>query len=475
MGFKHGTSVSEEPSKIKGMVTAENPIVCIGTAPINMGDITCINKPQIIYTAEEAAQYFGGTQKIPGYTISEFLNATFNVFGIKPVICINVLDPAKHKKAETFTDKSVDAEKKVVFEIGVIPSTLKIKNASTSQALEYEGYFENDGTYVAEITTEVSLEKVNGEYDKLDPTMVVDNDIIGEVDLVTLKKQGLEVVNNIYPMYSMVPLVNIAPGFTSDEVRAALDTKTSKINNKWGSVSFVDMPETLKYGEAVKYKKDHNWIDSDQMIFYGKNRLGKEIYWQSILAALLMAEVTAKNDGVPYESPSNKNIRASGICYKSEEEYIDVDLDENQANLLNSNGITTTLKRSNGTVLWGNRTSIFQPGGETDPKETWLVYKCMFKYIGNTLMLNTEADVDKPMTFTRAESIETNINRWLVGLTNAGKLYGARVEFIESENPDMIEGKFVWHIYIGTVTPGESLHFKLEYDANYATSKLFTN
>lgn len=475
MAFKHGTSVSEAPSKVRGMTTVETPVVCIGTAPINMGDLTNVNKAQIIHNAEDAAKFFGGTSKIPGYTISEFLNATFNVIKVTPVICINVLDPKTHKKATTTNDVAVKEDRLVKLPVGVLDKSLVIKNKSTDEVLTFDGFFQADGTYVAEITTELAnLATVNITYDELDPTMVTDGDIIGGIDTTTLEKKGMECVNDIFSLYSMIPLVNIVPGFTSDEVRAALDTKTSNINNKWGSMSFIDIPEVTKFGEAIKFKKDHNWIDSDQVILYGRPKLGKEIYWQSILAALLFAEVTENNEGVPYESPSNKNIRASGICYKDGIEYKDVNLDEEQANMLNASGITTVLKRPNGTVLWGNRTSVYQPGGETDPKETFIPYKAMFKFVANTVMINSEATVDKPMTSQRAESIKTNINLWLAGLTNAQKLYGGRVEFIKEENPDMIEGKFVWHIYLGTVTPGESLHYILEFDSQYAELKLFS-
>ena len=269
MGFKHGTSVSEVPSKIKGMVTVTNPIVCVGSAPINMGDITNINKPQLIYTPEEAAEYFGGTNKIPGFTISEFLNAAFNVFQITPILCINVCDPAKHGEEVVYTEREIDAEKQIIFEVGIIPETLIITDSAvepeTKHDLEFDGYFELDGTYVVEITTEdiPAGTIIEGSYTKLDPSLVTDEDIIGGIDLETLEKVGLEVVNNIFSTYSMIPSVVITPSFYSNEIRAALDAKTSKINNKWGAVSFIDMPEDLKYGETIAFKKDNNWIDSD--------------------------------------------------------------------------------------------------------------------------------------------------------------------------------------------------------------------
>ena len=147
----------------------------------------------------------------------------------------------------------------------------------------------------------------------------------------------------------------------------------------------------------------------------------------------------------------------------------DIVLGEQEANLLNENGICTVISRPNGIVAWGNRTSCYQPGGNSDPKDAFIPVKRMFKYIGNNLHINCATDVDKPMLFSRAKSIQNNINIWLSSLTSQGKLLGGRVEFLEEENSqqDLIDGKFKWHIYLGAVTPGETLHFVLEYDGDY--------
>ena len=54
-------------------------------------------------------------------------------------------------------------------------------------------------------------------------------------------------------------------------------------------------------------------------------------------------------------------------------------------------------------------------------------------------------------------------------MTNENKLLGGRAEFLPEENPqnDLVMGKFKWHIYLGIITPGETLEFILEYDGEY--------
>ena len=73
------------------------------------------------------------------------------------------------------------------------------------------------------------------------------------------------------------------------------------------------------------------------------------------------------------------------------------------------------------------------------------------------------------MTLARASLIQNTINVFLAGLVSTGRLLGGRIEFKKEENSlsDMLEGKFKWHIYIGAVIPGETLHFIFEYDPTY--------
>lgn len=470
MGFTHGTYTSEKESAIKGIVTVQNPVVIIGTAPINMGDITCVNKAQLIQTTTDAAKYFGGVNNIPGFTISEALYAAFQIFGVTPVICINVLDPEKHKESKTFSDIAVVDGKATFADIGILSKTLDVKNTSGDTPItDYTVSFDAEGKCtitLAEKHKEVT--SVKGGYDVLDPSKVKDTDIIGSIDLTTLKPKGLECLSEIFPKYSMIPSYVIAPGFTSNEVRAVLDTKATAINGKYSAMSIIDMPEETKYGEAVKYKKDNNWIDEDQIVCFGKIKFSGKYFNQSTFLAMLSVSIDAENDGVPYQSPSNNNIKAEGIVYKAST-YEDVVLGEQEANLLNENGICTVISRPNGIVAWGNRTSCYQPGGNSDPKDAFIPVKRMFKYIGNNLHINCATDVDKPMTFSRAKNIQNNINIWLSSLISQGKLLGGRVEFLQEENSqqDLVDGKFKWHIYLGAVTPGETLHFVLEYDGDY--------
>lgn len=472
--FTHGTRVKEQETKLKMFLSAKMPTVIIGTAAINQGDIECVNKPILIQNSKDAAKYFGGTNNIPGFTINEALYLAFNVYGVAPIIAINVLDPSKHKTEGT-EEALVLVDRKVKLkEYGILNnSKLIVKNNSISTPLEKEKYtvnYDNDGKLVVTVSEiEKSVTSIDVSYEYLDTKKVTEDDVIGKIDPQSLEASGMENIKNIFPTYAMIPSCVIAPDFATEKIKAALFAKSNIINDKWGSISIPEIPNTTKYGEMLEFKKSKNYIESSQLINFGVPYLGDQQFHMSTCAALLMQSVDAKNDGVPYESPSNKNCRMEGIGYFESEKFKKINLDETEANLLNENGISTIIRQPNGTVFWGNRTSVFQPGGNTDPKDVWIPIKRMFKYIGNTIMLNNINEVDKPMTPSQCKSIETNINVWLSSLVAEGKLLGGRVEFRPEENPEqeMIAGKYKWHVFLGAVLPGETLEFILEYDGKY--------
>lgn len=470
--FTHGTRVREQESKIKGILAAKTPTVIVGTATINQGDISCVNKPVLIQSAKDAATYFGGTNNIKGFSINEALYLANNVYNTYPIICINILDPENHKTAYEETDVVVVDGKAKLGKTGIITGeTLIIKNTDNLEIIPSEKYdinFDAEGKVVVKINDD-SVKKINANYDFLDVSKVQETDVMGSINPKTLEAKGLELIKEIFPKFSMIPGCVIAPDFATAKIALALDAKANVIDNKWGSFSIPEIPNTTKYGDVIDFKKKNNYIDEDQIIVFGVPYIADETFHASTVAALIMQSVDAKNDGVPFESPSNKNCKMHGIGYFENEVFKKLNLSETEANLLNENGISTILSRSNGTVFWGNRTSVFQPGGNMDPKDMWITHKRMFKYIGNTIMLNNENEVDKPMTPSRCKSIETNINTWLTAMTNEGKLLGGRAEFLPEENPqnDLVMGKFKWHIYLGIITPGETLEFILEYDGEY--------
>ena len=251
-----------------------------------------------------------------------------------------------------------------------------------------------------------------------------------------------------------------------------MNTKFQAINGgKWKSIIVADIPENIEYGDAIKWKKDNNAIDPEQLLCYGIGVLGSNYLHFSTIVACELLRGDAENGGVPCDSPSNKSAKVSKIVYKDEEgNYQDLNLDERQAELLNENGIITAIQTSNGFMIWGNRTSAFQPGGTTEKKDIWIHAKRMIQYICNTIAMNNQNEVDKRMSKTRVIAIRDNINRWLADLKSQEKISGARVEFREIDNPGekVANGSFVWYIVHGDIPIGEDLEFNVKNSSEFA-------
>ena len=113
MAYKHGVQISEVATSILPPVEVEAGIpFIVGCAPVNMTDGE-VNVPKLCYSYAEAVEAFGfvpaaadsssGLNKYE-YSISEFIYSQFALFGVAPVIIVNVLDPTKHKKTATTTN-----------------------------------------------------------------------------------------------------------------------------------------------------------------------------------------------------------------------------------------------------------------------------------------------------------------------------------------------------------------------------------
>ena len=82
--------------------------------------------------------------------------------------------------------------------------------------------------------------------------------------------------------------------------------------------------------------------------------------------------------------------------------------------------------------------------------------------------------LDKPMNRRLIDTIIDTCNIWLNGLVGSEYMLGARVEFLDSENPltNLMAGIIKAHIYMTPPSPAQEIDFVLEYDAEYVASAL---
>lgn len=470
MAFRHGVTATEQATRLSAVSeSTAGLIVAVGTAPINTAKEPSTNKVQILYNTNDLAQYFGQSNDFKKYTLSEVADSAFNLFGIAPVVFINVLDRLKHSKDSTKT-VVVTNKKALIAEDGILLDTLKLTATEGSTALvadtDYFVKFDQNG-FVDVTFPEDTVKSVSCSYKQLDPTMVTASDLIGGEDVETGELTGLELVNNVFPQTRLLPGILIAPGFSDNPaVNAVLKTKAQNINRYFKAVSFSDLDskQVKNYSKVPEWKEKNNYTSPFDYLLWPEVKLADKQYRMSTQAACLTAQTDLNNGDIPSNSPSNKSMQMTGTVLADGTE---VSIGPSQAEYLNSQGITTALNWIGGFKLWGNRNGCFP--ANTDVKDSFLANRRMHNFISNTLILNTWQKVDDPTNTLQIDWVLDTFGMWLNSLESQGAILGGRIEFLaaDNNNADLLAGKTKFRVYLATAVPNEEINYIVEYDVNY--------
>lgn len=479
MTYKHGVYISEVPTSVVPPVrTSAGLPVVFGTAPVNLvaGD-SPINEPVLCYTYQEAVEQFGYSDDWAGYTLCEFIKSHFALFACAPVVLVNVLDPAVHKRHVTAESITLVGDQATLANLGVLKSSVVVKSQDglITYVLnaDYTVEFDGDGKAVINRVTTSTIPAsatLQVDYDHLNPAAVSADDIIGGVDVATGAYEGLELLNKVFPLFRLVPGLVLAPGWSQDPtVAAVMVAKASNINGHFKALALTDVPTdaVTKYTDVASWKDTNNYTSARQGVCWPKVKLGDEVYHMSTQLAGVICRTDADNDDIPYVSPSNKTLQANGAVLTNGSE---VSLGPDQAAYLNGQGIVTALNFVGGWKAWGNRTGAYP--AVTDPKDTFIPVRRMFDWIANTLILTFWQKVDYPITRRLVETVVDSVNIWLNGLAARGAILGGRVGFLSEENPDtdLMDGIVRFHVYVTPPSPAREINFIVEYDPQYLQS-----
>jgi phage tail sheath protein FI len=479
----HGVTVIEQATSVvsPAQVASAIPVV-IGTAPINMSKLAAlpVNIPILAYSFAEAVEALGYSDDFGSYSLCEFMDSHFRLFGLSPVIFINVLDPADHKTTVAPASVSLTAGVAKIAVKGVMLSSVVVKSSDgTSTYVKDTDYtidFDKEGNVVISRkstgTIPANAAALQVGYDRLNPSAVDSTDIIGGVDGVSGNLTGLELINQVFPRFGLVPSLIVAPGHSIDPtVAAIMVAKAGNINGHFKALALTDVPATSagadQYSEVPTWKNTNNYTTTRQVATWPKVALGSKQYHLSTQLAGVIGATDAAYDGVPYASPSNKALQANAaVLADGKEVYLGPD----QAAYLNAQGIVTALNFVGGWKAWGNNTGAYP--ANTDAKDAFISIRRMFDWIANTITLTYWAKVDDPINKRLIETVTDSINIWLNGLTSTGALLGGRVEFNASENPttDLLGGIIRFHVYLTPPGPAQEMNFILEYDPSYLGS-----
>ena len=473
MAVTHGINVSKQQTSISTpVVVASGVHFAVGVAPVQMvGGKT--NEVIMLNTYEEAVQLLGYSDDWAKYDLCMEMYSAFQLYNVAPVFMVNVLDPSKHR-SEDKTVQETPVDNQVLLPLEAIAETVKV--AEKVEGQDYTVFYSNTNC-VVEFTEDPAAE-VSITYKEVDPSQVKKSDVIGGYDVATHKTTGMELIDAVFPKYTVVPDLILCPNWSHDsEVAAVMSAKMENINGVFSGDAVVDL-STADSGGANYYtdvpalKKKNNISSTNQLACWPMVKLGDRVFRYSVQLAGVISRTDndgSLGDGTPCESASNKTLRADSMVLANGEE---VTLDVQKANYLNDNGIITALNFYNGFVSWGNYTAAFP--ASTDPVDYFYCISRMFKWVARTVVLSYWNYVDRRMVRRVLDAILQGVNNWLNSLTAEEKILGGRVEMLETENSTtaLMTGRVKVHIYINPPSPLQEMDWVEEYDVSYLTAAL---
>lgn len=478
-----GVRVYEQATKVSTPNVAKVGIpFVVGTAPVHTAAKPAKpNIPVLATSWDEAVEKLGFSYDWEKYTLCEFIYSHFKLFGQQPAIFCNILDPATMKKASTPDDYPV-TNHQVVLPIGAIAGSLKVTVPGSGEGAEpvtlkpdedFSVFYDRDDadTYVCivellESGAAYAAATLNISYDTVTPETATVADVV----------DGVGQVDAAMTVVGTVPDLIAAPGWSHNTVVAAvMTTKVAAISGLFKGKAVLDVDSSgsgvTEYSQLSGWKNKNNMVDPDQILCWPMVQLGDYRFHLSTQLCGLMASVDTGNRGVPYESPSNKNLKMDACVLADGTE---VNLTWPQVEMVAGDwGVVTAVNfMDSGWVAKGNYTACFP--GNTDVKDQFIPVSRMFDFIGNTLIRTFWPKQDKPLTTPLRDSIIQTCNIWLGGLCGSGYLYGARCELLASENPltSLLAGHITLHVYNAPPVPAQLIEFILEYDVSYAEAAL---
>lgn len=478
--LKHGVTWSDVPTSVISPIKAAAGInFVVGTAPINLVDEKWVNRPRLYNTYAAFVSEMGYSDDWKKYTLCEHAYSAFVLFGIAPVVYCNVLNPEKHSISKLDVTIDIDENREATIpEVGAVASSVVVKSAVGIEeqtfvfGQDYGRRISTEGRVVIVIYEDGDIPAIATElvvsYDVLDPSMVTKADIIGGIELGTGDRLGLETIEEVFPLFGVLPGIILAPGYSSDaEVAAVMVAKCESINGAFKARCGIDGDTTTvrKAVDVTNWKNRNNIVFERQDLLWPKIGLSDRAFnYSSQWGPLQQFTDATRGRDIPYYSASNKNLRINKTILEDGSEII---IPKPDADYLNSQGVVTVLNFIGGFRAWGNRTAIWP--FSSDVKDVFHSVRRTYDFIGNTIVLTVWQKVDEPMNRRLIDTVTESLQIWLNGLMAEGATLGARVEFRHDENPmtELLAGHMVFHLFIAPPPPAEWIEFRIEFDVNY--------
>lgn len=485
MAYQHGVYTREQATSMSAATNSTAGLqVVFGTAPIyQLADLTGVTAPRLCSSYAEAAAALGYDTNFEAFTLNQSIKASFELFGVAPIVLVNVLDP---NKAQHVTNVSKPTEQTVTggsFVISaeqepvpyVLRATLTVSAQTSGDSLvagtDYTVEYDEDGLATVTLTsaTAKALAKVYVTYKAI--KLTAGKTAVTAAEITTAISDKLR---EVYPRFGMTPGLLLAPGYSKDpNVAAVMQGACENINGVYSCECILDVDcgaSGARTYDAVKQVKENKGLTSPHAYAYWPMaQVGDYRLSLSAVMGALTAATDAANGDVPSLSPSNKSL--PGVTRLCLEDGTEVILDQAQANVVNSAGIGTVLNL-NGFKAWGNNTCAYP--STTDPKDRWIAVRRFFTWRSNSLIQTYFERVDSPANYRMIEAIVDAENVNGNAYVAAGACAAYQCEFRSDENPttQILDGTIKFHLTLAPYNPAECIEFTLEFDPTAIASAL---
>ena len=471
--YLHGAYGQQQAVGSRIAAESQQAIVLVGTAPVNTiaGGGDNVNVPVLVNDIAEARRYFGYSDAWDKYTLCEAMHVFLELNGVGPLVLINVLDPATHKKAQKGSKSLTPANGRVtitnagdiVLDSVVVKAGETVKVKDTDYTISYNYLKKN--IVIAELTAgSLGASALTITYDEIDASAVTANAVIGATDGNGMNT-GLYAIKNVYQITGMIPSYLMAPGWSElPAVHAVMAQVSLKINNHWDAWMFTDLPisdngTALTLDSAVTWKNANNYNKDNETVsfpmFVGTD--GK-YYHASVIRAANFLALLADNDGIPYHTASNTDAGIIANLWLGADSvgrvYDDTLINEK----LVKNGICSAAYVGGRWAIWGAHAASYdQENGDTiNVSETNVM---MLYYVSNDFQHRRVRDVDKPLSANDIQAIVSEEQARLDALVKIGALTYANA-FLNTDaiaRSDMYNGDYMFTFDVTTTPLAKSL------------------
>lgn len=467
--YQHGIRVNEKPTQYEKPSNSQNSIqIVVGTAPVNMAanPEEAANTVILCRDFYEAKEKLGYSTDFRHYTLCQSMYASFLVQKVAPVIFINVLDPAKHKKENQAETLQVVNRQAVLPLQGVLLQSVKVMDGENVLVpdKDYILSFEDSGEVNISFTSDISSVTVSST--SIDPELVTYEDVIGGYDAATGKETGMELLRRVFHVcgFFAAPILVIPDFSRKKEVATMMELKCQEINGKYKATPVIDLPAPAdsQYTDCEEAKKELGVCLNETHLLYPMVKKDGYILSYSSLYAALMCAIDLANDDIPSLYYSNKELAVDAIVLEDGSEVL---LDESEANTLNAAGIITAIKTDNFRT-WGNRTACYPQN--QDIKDSYSAIRRFFLFNNNRFQHTYMDFVDQNFDFRVVDAIVLNENLYCTGLVATGKCAAMSIE-IDTEKTtqdEIVSGHFFTKRKLAAYTPLEYIEDTMEYDVN---------